>query len=157
VHKRFLLTKNEEFNIKGEEVKIKQNEGLKIKEDEEVKINQLVERGYELMIKSFIDLQKFEIISEKELSLFLNNKNTDGQLILPHALNGFHKSELTMIFFYPHFKEEFKKGSSNTLQMAGLLKCKFIFGIPFLVLKFLKENNLAHCNNHTIPISFDIS
>ncbi|PLW56564.1 hypothetical protein PCANC_01441 [Puccinia coronata f. sp. avenae] len=130
----------------NEEMKLNRTRGLPHKEDRklkpqeirellfkangEVEINQVVEKGYELIINLLVDLQKFQIISDEDLSFLLNHKK-DGQLILAHAINSFHKSDSTAGFFYTEIKEEFMDKSTDNFHMAGLLKCELIFPITF--------------------------
>jgi hypothetical protein len=77
--------------------------------------NGIIEQGYELMKHLLIDLQKFQIFPEKDLSFFLN-QNRNGHLILAHAINKFHKSDLSMGFFFPDLKDS----ESHTRQLQAI-------------------------------------
>jgi hypothetical protein len=78
------------------------------------------------MVHLLIDLQESQILSDTEISSFLNN-NSAVQLAFAHLMNRFHQFHATVGIFYPKFKEDFIKEPSPTFQISGILKCEKIF------------------------------
>jgi hypothetical protein len=102
-------------------------EFLLLTENGEVETNQMVDKGNFQMIDFLIDVKKFQIILDKDLSSFLN-KEKNAKLIFIHNFNTHHEFDTSTRFFYPNVEGEFMKESNPELfRMAGILKCELIF------------------------------
>jgi hypothetical protein len=82
----------------------------------------LIKKGVNLMIDFFIDLQRFEIVAEEQLSHFLNKENQGG-LILSYATHAFPSSHLTLADVYTNFNVRLSlQEGTSTKKIRNLLQ-----------------------------------
>jgi hypothetical protein len=93
-------------------------------------------KGSEMELNFFIDLQQFEVLSNKDISFFLNMKK---QCILYHHVAIFHIAHSTMGILYSNFMDDFIRESSPNLQIAGIVKCESKFLFPFNLYPICEE------------------
>jgi hypothetical protein len=84
------------------------------REEDSIISTEISSKGCEMILNFFIDLQKFEVLSNKDISSYLNNQ-LHGQCILHHHLSIFYKAHSTMGILYPNFMEDFIRESIPNL------------------------------------------